>query len=153
MKKNGFTLVELLISLALLSIVLVFMMSALVDLRDEELKTGKDTSVLLNQAFISKAINHDVVTSSGISSINCPDTFNCNIIFNNNISKKINLSSDKTTLSYTTPSDNTVTIIKKLPDGYTYKSMIPKTDTKLKELIIKVEGKSIGFYDIEIFSY
>lgn len=60
MKNNkGFTLVELVISITLLSIVLVFMMKVLISLKNKEDANGINTKLLVNQTIISKTLNND----------------------------------------------------------------------------------------------
>ena len=51
MNKNGFTIVELIISVTILSIVMVFALNLLVVLKEKETSLDTDTDMVLNQAF------------------------------------------------------------------------------------------------------
>ena len=99
MKKNGFTLIEILISLTLVSIVLVAMLSTLVRLKDVYAKANDDTDVRIYGAIISRTINADVLANGGIkpeqNDVVCASadvepkfhSVTCNIKLNNGLSR------------------------------------------------------------------
>ncbi|MEG0799368.1 MAG: prepilin-type N-terminal cleavage/methylation domain-containing protein [Bacilli bacterium] len=67
--KKGFTLLELLVSMALLSLILIFLLNMLIKLKDVNIvnKTSLDFSV--SQALNSKEINGDIYKNKGIKSV------------------------------------------------------------------------------------
>ena len=106
MSKKGFTIVELIISVAILSIVLVFALNLLVVLKEnlvvlkeKETSLDTDTDMVLNQAFVSKKINGDIVKNGGIKSLNCTTT-KCDFTFNNEEKKTLTLTNNKKTIKY-----------------------------------------------------
>ena len=56
MNKKGFTIVELIISVAILSVVMVFALNLLVILKEQETSLETDTDMVLNQAFEKSCI-------------------------------------------------------------------------------------------------
>jgi len=72
MKKNGFTLVEILVSISLISVVLVTLLNSLVKIKDVYLKADEDTDIRLTNAIISRTINNDIKENGGING-----GFNC----------------------------------------------------------------------------
>ena len=61
MNKKGFTIIELIISVSILTIVMVFALNLLVVLKEQETSLDTDTDMILNQAFVSKKINGDII--------------------------------------------------------------------------------------------
>lgn len=74
MKKDGFTLIEILISITLVSIVLVSMLSTLVKLKDVYALSNNDTEVRVFGAVISRTINNDIIKNGGIDILEVCDT-------------------------------------------------------------------------------
>lgn len=68
MKKEGFTLVELLVSLVLVTVVLSSMSMALVKLKDTYSKANNKTDIELTSSSIVSIINKDIIDNGGISS-------------------------------------------------------------------------------------
>lgn len=60
MNKKGMTLVEIIISIALISIVLIFLFSLLVNVRDINSSSEVNTTYLINKALILKNIEEDL---------------------------------------------------------------------------------------------
>lgn len=67
--KKGFSLVELLVSLVIISIVVVFISSFVLNLRDEKGNVDIDIRLQINKAAISRKLNSDAVFYEGISNI------------------------------------------------------------------------------------
>ena len=63
MNKKGMTLVEIIISIALISIVLIFLFSLLVNVRDINSSSEVNTTYLINKALILKNIEEDLSKS------------------------------------------------------------------------------------------
>ncbi len=70
MKKNGFTLIEILVSITLVSIVLVSMLNTLVKLKDVYATSNDDTDVRVYGSTISRIINNDLIKNDGIKVLN-----------------------------------------------------------------------------------
>ena len=60
MKKNGFTLVELTISIALLSVVMIFLLNFLKQINEEDTGIDDVSYLILNKNVISETINKDI---------------------------------------------------------------------------------------------
>lgn len=107
LNKKGSSLVELVISIALMSIVLVFMMKLLVDLNNTETNNSYANKNEIIRSEIIKMINNDL-NSNDLKSISDTSTDNELILtfsFNNNTSSKLNVKSD--TITYKTSDNNT----------------------------------------------
>ena len=61
MNKKGFTLIELSISVALLSVVIIYLLYFLKTVRDEDEGINAVTEMELDKAIISKTINSDIL--------------------------------------------------------------------------------------------
>lgn len=80
MNKKGFTLIEICISVALLSVVMIFLLSFLSYIKTEDTGIEEDTSILLNKAIVSKTINGEFMSSGQIESVVCENN-SCDITF------------------------------------------------------------------------
>lgn len=151
-KKNGFTLVELVLSVTLLSIVLIFMMTALVELKDKESENGADAKLLVNQAIIAKTINGEIITN-GLDTVSACASLNCfNLTFSNGVTKTLKLMSDNQTIFY--GNDNVTDFIRTLPSDRTYSSIHYYIYANLE--IIKITVSKVyknEDYDIELYNY
>lgn len=61
MKKNGMTLIEVILAVALISLVMIFVFNILVDLRQEETFSSYKTSDQINRSIITKRIQDDIL--------------------------------------------------------------------------------------------
>ena len=61
MKKNGMTLVEIILAVALISLVMIFVFNILVDLRQEETFSSYKSSDQINRSIITKRIQDDIL--------------------------------------------------------------------------------------------
>lgn len=71
MNKKGMTLVEIIISIALISIVLIFLFSLLVNVRDINSSSEVNTTYLINKALILKNIEEDLDKVDSITLDTC----------------------------------------------------------------------------------
>lgn len=152
MNKNGFTIVELIISVTILSIVMVFALNLLVVLKEKETSLDTDTDMVLNQAFVSKKINGDIVKNGGIKSLNCTTT-KCDFTFNNELKKTLTLTNNKKTIKY--ENEENVELTRTLPKS-TYgnievEEFLNYTGGTLRIITIDVVGYSD--YKIELLDY
>lgn len=163
MKKNGFTLVELTISVVLIGIASISMVLLLgqLGMREEGLK--KINKMKLNTIFISKQINNDIIENGKIRSIECTDK-QCDITFNNNGVGQIVLSPDSKQLTY--KSGDRIKLKRTIPNSttYNYSNIIvekkqPLNNGLLVYIVIgieeMVEARAINHpeYAIEIVDY
>ena len=152
MNKKGFTIVELIISVSILSIVMVFALNLLVVLKEQETSLDTDTNMILNQAFVSKKINGDIVKNGGIKSLNCTTT-KCDFTFNNEEKKTLTLTNNKKTIKY--ENEEYVELTRTLPKS-TYgnievEEFLNYTGGTLRIITIDVVGYSD--YKIELLDY
>jgi len=91
MKKDGFTLVEIIISIVLVSVLLVSMLVSLIKLREASLTVDDDSDVRIIGSSLSKIINEDFINNCGIKNLNCITDKECSIAFNNGEVRKLTL--------------------------------------------------------------
>lgn len=143
--KKGFTLVEVAISVSLLSFVMVFLLRFITEIRKDEDTISLNTEMLLNKAIISKTINEDI-NKVGINSLTCSNT-KCTITLKNNKTKTIEITDDGNKITYKNVTDDEIELSKKLPNDYVFN--IKKTEnTNL--YLITIEVDSHEEYNIEI---
>ena len=131
MKKKGFTLIELIVSIILVSVILVSLMTTLVKIRQAYGIVNENSDVLIYTSTISRVINNDLSKNMGINSINCETANNvCRIILGNTETRELRIDdiittdstgsivheNEKTTLKYinTTKGNNDLIYIKTL---------------------------------------
>ena len=83
MKKKGFTLIELIISITLVGVILISMIGTLVRLKQSYNIINEDIEARTYSAVISKVINEHFMKNNGVKSATCTDTA-CNITLGNN---------------------------------------------------------------------
>ena len=71
LNKKGMTLVEIIISIALISIVLIFLFSLLVDVKDMNDEASINSDYLINKALILKNIEEDLDGSDSLTLTTC----------------------------------------------------------------------------------
>jgi prepilin-type N-terminal cleavage/methylation domain-containing protein len=92
MNKKGFTLVELIVSITLISIVLVSMTATLISLRTAYSRAYEDSDVLVYSSSISRVLNNDFTNNNGIRSISCNLIgTRCDITFGNNERRQLKI--------------------------------------------------------------
>lgn len=75
MRNNkGLTIVEIIISVTLISIVLILILNVLITIRDEDAKGEVTSNLLMNQALITKEIESDFVNLGLVGIESCNDS-------------------------------------------------------------------------------
>lgn len=110
--KKGFSLIELLVSLVIISVILVFITSFIVSIKDEKNGLSLNVPVLIDQAAISKILNNDA-NKNGISSITKNNNNKITITYKDETTGVIEISSS--TLKYS--KNNNVELIKTLKNA------------------------------------
>ncbi len=146
MNKKGFTLVEVTISVALLSLVMVFMLRFISDIRRNEDSISMTTDLLLNKTIIARSLNEDIKKSEGISSSICTSS-KCTLVLGNDKTKTIEISGEGRIVTYKNETDGKVDLTRRLPEGYTYS--LSKIENDLVT-VIKISVSSNPEYNIEI---
>lgn len=75
-KKNGMTMIEIMLAVALISLVLIFVLNILIDLRQEETLSRYKSQDQLNRSIITKTIQDDLLNRGGLSDLNACATGN-----------------------------------------------------------------------------
>lgn len=90
MNKKGFTLIEVIISLVLVSVVLTSMLASLVKLKDTYSVVNENTDALIYSSSVSRVLNNDFLKNGGIRYVNCNvEGDRCDIILSNNQRRRI----------------------------------------------------------------
>ena len=144
MKKNGFTLIEITISITLLSVIMVFLFKYLnLVLKDETNITDK-TKILLDQNIISKIINEDI-NNNGIKDVNCSSN-SCDITLLNDETRLIEINENSVDYKDTT---NNITLLKR-KTILNYNITLKNDITNLYQIILASSDKK---YRIEVTYY
>lgn len=173
MNNKGFTLIELIVSIVLVSMVLVSMTGTLIKLKETYNVVNEDADARIYGATISKIINDDFLKNNGIRTISCSndeDMSSCEMILGTNqkrtleiLRNKIDNSSEiiysngknigtktyeKTTLRY---SDSTTGAVKTL----LIKSidLIIKSNNEEDNDLVNTYGYKFTNLDVETFTY
>lgn len=100
MNNKGTTLVEVMISIGLIAIVMVFLFNLLIDLKSEDSLSTKNNDEALNRATIIRIINTDFI-NKGLKQLTFCDNKDCtstylyfNFYFNDGTSKKMQVFED-----------------------------------------------------------
>ena len=92
MNKKGFTLIEVIVSVLLVSIVLISLMATLLKLRSTYRDVNKNTDVLIYGSSLSRVINNDLMSKNGIRHTNCDtDGLSCDFILGNDEQRKLEI--------------------------------------------------------------
>ena len=90
MNNKGFTLVELMVSIALIALVLVFMFNLLGDIKRESALSNEDISDALNRATITRIIQNDFIEKDLTKVSTCDDSILCyDFTFKDNSTKRL----------------------------------------------------------------
>lgn len=85
MNKKGFTLIEVVVSVVLVSIVMVTLTSTLVELKKKSEVVATNTEAIIYSSIISRVINSDLALNEGIKYIECsPNGDECGLVLGNN---------------------------------------------------------------------
>ena len=92
MKKQGFTLIEVIVSIILVSVILVSLLTTLVKLRETYSTSQENSEVLMYSSAISRVLNNDLIKNNGIRYVTCSSTGNeCDLILGNEEKRKIEI--------------------------------------------------------------
>ena len=143
MNKKGYTLVELIVALSILSVIIVLMMIFIINLKKKEIDAGVDTKAMITEATLSKTINSDI-NKYGLFSFTGED-------IQNQLFTKITLDLENNTKRYIIienknhiiyKDEEKIIIEKDLPANYEIKETIIENE-KLHRLIINAENISL----------
>lgn len=115
--KKGFTLVELAISVALLSVVMIFLLNFLKQINEEDVGIDDVSNLILNKNVISETINKDIHNNGGIQAVSCTSA-TCDITLNN-VTRNISLVNN--TLTYTDTTNNIILLKREVNSNYNLK--------------------------------
>ena len=91
-RRNGFTLVEVIVSIVLVSIILVSMLTTLVKLKELYNEIHENSDALVYSSSIARIINNDVMENNGIRYATCNSEGNlCEIILGNDNRRRIEI--------------------------------------------------------------
>lgn len=143
MKKNGFTLVELTISIALLSVVMIFLLNFLTLVKKEDVGIEETTNMEIDKSVISKTINSDILQENYINTFSCTEVL-CDITLKSGAKRSITI--DGNVVKYIDTINNKVLLSRKTGLPYTLKSTSLTTIDKITFVTKNFE------YNIEIIS-
>ena len=84
MNKKGFTLIELVVSIVLVSIILITLIGSLLQLRNAYTVVHENSDVIVYTSSISRVINSDINDNNGIKFVSCEtDGRKCSLILGN----------------------------------------------------------------------
>ena len=82
--KKGFTLIEVIVSIVLVSVVMVSLLGSLIQLRQTYTVIHEDSDIIVYSSSISRVINNDLAKNNGIRYCVCdPEGKKCDIILGN----------------------------------------------------------------------
>lgn len=99
MNKKGFTLMELIVSIVLVSIILVSMTGTLIKLKETYALVNEDADARIYGATISKIINDDLLKNNGIKTYDCKNTDDisvCELLLGTNQRRTLEILKNKT---------------------------------------------------------
>ena len=143
MKKNGFTLVELTISIALLSVVMIFLLNFLTLVKKEDVGIEETTNMEIDKSVISKTINSDILKENYINTFSRKEVL-CDITLKSGAKRSITI--DGNVVKYIDTINNKVLLSRKTSLPYTLKSTSLTTIDKITFVTKNFE------YNIEIIS-
>ena len=92
MNKKGFTLIELVVSIVLVSIVLVSLLATLIKVREAYTVVHENTDILVYSSSITRVINNDLTKNQGIRDAWCsPDGQRCEITLGNDSKRRLQI--------------------------------------------------------------
>lgn len=101
MNKKGFTLIEVIVSIVLVSVVLTSMLASLVKLKSSYEVVSENTDALIFSSSLVRIINNDFANNGGIRYIDCTYYGDvCDITLNNNKKRKIQIKPVQTGLTW-----------------------------------------------------
>lgn len=105
--KRGFTLVEIILYMALLSVFLITLVDILVSVLDVQLESQATSAVDIDSRFISSRLNYDILRASSISTpANLGDTANSLVVVIGGVNYTYSLSGGNLVLNDSSTADN-----------------------------------------------
>ncbi len=145
--KKGFTLVEVIVSIALLSIVLLSLYKILDLTKFNEKTTLSKTENLIKKAEIEKIINEDVYTN-GIKEITCTKE-SCDIILNNDLKRNISITNENKNIVYTDTTNDKV-LLNETMEALEFSLNLKSNDNLI---LLSIENNLDTEYTIDIAYY
>ena len=146
-KKNGFTLIELTISIGLLAVVILFVVNYISIIRKNEDGLALDTRLYLNKQMISEVINEDIIKTGKVSEV-AKELEDIVIYFANGEKRIISSYNDGKILVY--KEEHHVLYTKESIDDYVFKKEVEDKDSAY---IINIKTNDKSTYDINIVIY
>ena len=157
MKKQGFTLIEVVVSIVLVSIVMISLLSSLLQLRSTYSVIHEDSDIIVYSSSISRVINNDIAKNNRIRYISCNvEKTNCDLILGNDSRRVLEISKEEISDPVDTTHQNIKTTLR----------YIDNTDKNNKKLVYirtleldryskdgKVNTKGYNFLDINPIQY
>ncbi len=85
MNKKGFTLIEVAVSVVLVSIVMISLTATLVEIKKKAETVDANTNAVVYSSVVSKALNGDIIKNEGIKFVECDASGSeCGIVLGNN---------------------------------------------------------------------
>ena len=92
MNKKGFTLIEVIVSVLLVSIVLISLMATLLKLRSTYSDVNKNTEALIYGSSLSRVINNDLMDNNGVRYASCDiNGLRCDFILGNDDQRRLEI--------------------------------------------------------------
>ena len=92
MKKRGFTLLEVIVSIVLVSVVMISLLASLIQLNETYNIIHENSDILVYNASVTRVINNDLSNNLGIRYISCnEDNLSCDFVLGNDSKRKIEI--------------------------------------------------------------
>ncbi len=91
MNKKGFTIIEVILSVLLVTIILISMTGTLLKLREVYSVINEDTDIMIYNSSITRIINNDVIVNRGVSSITCTTNKSCDLTFTSGKTRNLSI--------------------------------------------------------------
>ena len=154
MNKKGFTLIEVIVSIILVSVVLTSMLASLVKLRNAYEEATKNTDALVFSSSLARIINNDFAQNGGIRYIDCTYYGDyCDITLNNNQKRKIEIypvQTSKTWGFYLSQYENKLSNLGLNPSDEEYQK---KRTDYLKNIVIRYTEEKTNAQYISLADY
>ena len=97
MNKKGFTLIEVIVSVVLVSVIMVSLMASLIQLRKTYTLIHENSDILVYSSSIARVINNDLTKNNGIRYISCNESRKqCDMILGNDERRQIIIQEETT---------------------------------------------------------
>ena len=151
MKKQGFTLMELILSIVLVSVIIITMIGTLLKIRESYSIINQNIQARTYKALVAKVINEHFIKNGGVKNITCVSDKKCEILLGNNKSMNLEIISNVLESKDITEGSNNVvrrlvetSTIKYYGNNYNYLKTI-----KMAKLIYNDGNEIIDGYKFE----